>query len=154
MDQYKKKIVCDLPLTLRTLFSDYLIICPSQHLFGICGKWIKSLYLLHNFKRECSLIQSYLLLHCSNFGLLLYQKGLGCYNTQSVQLRGAVQKNLQFQGTYPLRGGGQNPCPLRKFKFLQEKNKIYLNALKRKNMHTHFQIFFCKSANTYNGSPK
>ena len=50
--------------------------------------------------------------------------------SQHVQLRGAVKKH--YERTFPLKGGGDNnPCPLRKCKFLVfvGRGKIALNFL-------------------------
>ena len=59
------------------------------------------------------------------------------------QTKGSRKKNLHSQQTCPIRGEGeQNPCPLRKCKFLLGKKiKSALDVLKHKKMQNKFNYF-------------
>ena len=70
----------------------------------------------------------------------------GSINFQNLKidintLRGADQKKLHSQRICPLRGGGQNPCPLRNCKFLWGKNQKCLECSEMQEYATIFFVF-------------
>ena len=58
-------------------------------------------------------------------------------HVKKIKMRGAVQKKITFLADMSVKGGGvQNPCPLRKCKFLLGREKllkIFLIFLFKKN---------------------